>query len=894
MISGQNHPGAAGLRPYLLDCGYRASHLATDIEVANGYGGRIPLAAFAHSPHDSRSACIAVIDGVSDPEATVVSCRGLGAPLVFIYFPGQWQLWKQSTTRPELFRHIPHEDLPRFFGEQKEALAPESVYRAKTWARLDKSYQLAFVDVGLMPLVEEEAGRKLAELIERVVLETKSRLGWKELSQEQGQWLLQSNFWLLAAKILRDKNVPAFATLDLENLQDVFAHVAQHYGATAPVWVDTKPQAEALRESAQEISKFSPLGLVSTDALAYLYENALITKEIRAALGTHCTPTYLVDYIVGKLRPWIEDIPVNQRRVFEPACGHAAFLLAAMQLLGDLLLEDMSSPGKRHQYLRTRLHGCDVDSFALEIARLRLTLADVPNPNGWNLQIADMFKGDLLARHSRVASIILANPPFADFSAAERRSSDSDSTRTLYVNKAAEVLHQVVVNMQPGAVFGIILPQGLLHDKNAASLRQFLVTNFEIREICLLPDKVFTFSSAESVVLLGRRTQPGQQNRISVFYRRVREPDVESFKQSYGATYDRKVQLSRFSAADQWSFFVPDLEEVWEFCREFPQFNSVAEIGKGFEFRSRTDPLFPPGAVTESPEQRDGLVEGFARLRETLQTYQQPDVSWLNLDPSVIRRPGPGTTTGIPQMLLNYAPVNRGPWRLKAFLDREGHPVTSRFLVIRPQDNRWPLEVLWGICNSPYANAYSYAFSSKRDVLAGLMREMPIPDVNSVDVTPLVETVNAYLRATHFLDDGSLSPDISDKLKILHWRIDAEVLRLYGLPPHLERQLLDLFSGVERRGVPFEQKEYFPKGFTELLTLRELLAITADWEQTNERRSQLIEKKVKRNILTDEKHELDYLQRLTDVRIRLLAPLPIKQLEAMQEDLKRRGIWEGK
>src|SRR5262245_9517201 len=127
------------------------------------------------------------------------------------------------------------------------------------------------------------------------------------------------------------------------------------------------------------------------------------------------------------------------------------------------------------------------------------------------------------------------------------------------------------------------------------------------------------------------------------------------------------------------------------------------------------------------------------------------------------------------------------------------------------------------------------------------MRKMPIPDINSVDVTPLVETVNAYLKATHLLGEGSLSPATSDELKILHWRIDAEVLRLYGLPPHLERQLLDLFSGVERRSTPFKQREYFPKGFTDISTLRELLAITADWEQTNEQRSQLIEKKVKRN-----------------------------------------------
>jgi hypothetical protein len=169
------------------------------------------------------------------------------------------------------------------------------------------------------------------------------------------------------------------------------------------------------------------------------------------------------------------------------------------------------------------------------------------------------------------------------------------------------------------------------------------------------------------------------------------------------------------------------------------------------------------------------------------------------------------------------------------------------------------------------------------------MRKMPIPDIDSVDVVPLVKAVTAYLKATH----ATGAANTPDQLKALHWRIDAEVLRLYALPPHLERQLLDLFSGVERRGVPFAQREYFPEDFTDFSTLDELLAVTVDWDYTNERRAQLIEKKVKKYIANGEKLELDRLQRLADARIRILAPLPIKQLEDIREELKRRGIWEG-
>ena len=892
MSAGQTHPGAARLRPHLRACGYRSSQLVTNVAVENGHRYTVPLAAFAYPSHDSRSACIAVVDGGDlDPEPTVASCRSLGAPLVFLYFPDQWQLWQQSTVKPKLLHQIPHEEISSFFLEQKEELSPEAVYRAKTWARIDTSYQLDFVDVGLLPLVEAEAGRKLTELIERVILDTRSRLHWDEISQQQGQWLLQSHFWLLAAKILKDKNVPAFVSLNLENVRDTFDCVADHYRSTGPIEAGPEFQV-ALRDSAQEISRCSHLGLVSSDALAYLYEHALITKEVRSALGTYSTPTYLVDYIIGKLRPWIKDIPVNQRQVFEPACGHAAFLLAAMQMLIDLLPEPLPAPSKRHQYLRTRLHGCDVDSFALEIARLRLTLADAPNPNGWDLQPADIFQGDSLDRGSQAASIILANPPFANFSLSERDLLSSHDARGPHVNKAAEILHRITTNMQPEAVFGAVLPQGLLHGKNAASLRRLLIENFEINEICLLPDKVFT-SDMESVVILGRRLKHEKQNRGPILYRRVREQNIEDFRNSYKATSENRVQVSRFSDTNLWDFFVPELEEVWEACRELPQFSSIAEIGQGFSFLSKSKLTPPGGSITESNTPHKGLTEGFARLHQKLQTHQHPDKTWLNLDPQVIGNSRHGTTTEIPQVLLNYARISREPWRLKAFLDREGHPVTSSFIVIRPRNESWPLEALWGICNSPFANAYSYVFSTKRHVLVGVMRDMPVPDIDSVDVTPLLEAVNAYLEAVPSQEDGSVSPNTLAKLETLHWRIDAEVLRLYGLPSHLERQLLDLFSGVKRRGVPFEQEKYFRQDFTEISRLSELLAITVDWEQTNARRFQLIEKKVKRKIRANEKRELDYLQQLTDARIELLAPLPIKQLEDVREELKRRGIWEG-
>jgi hypothetical protein len=105
-----------------------------------------------------------------------------------------------------------------------------------------------------------------------------------------------------------------------------------------------------------------------------------------------------------------------------------------------------------------------------------------------------------------------------------------------------------------------------------------------------------------------------------------------------------------------------------------------------------------------------------------------------------------------------------------------------------------------------------------------------------------------------------------EHLRALHWRVDAESLRLYALPPELERELLDAFDDVPRVGVPFEQTRYIPRDFREVLTLDEFLRITYEWEQTDDRRCQLLEKEFEDGGLTSaESAEFAELQRLYDL-----------------------------
>jgi len=789
--------------------------------------------------------------------------------VVFVCVQGALQWWKQGARSAEYLESVPEAQVAQFFERNLEAFSPGVVYRAKTWGRFRPECQLSFVDVGLLPLVEEQVGQALGKLIERTVADLKTSMGWDELTDKQGHWLLQTVFWLVSGKILRDKHVEGFEDLNLNDVGSVFQRLGKHYG-TEPLVSGSRQQLEGLRQSARSIGQFANLVLTTTESLAYVYENTLISKATRASFGTHRTPSYLVDYVVGNLTDWIQEIPINERSVFEPACGHAAFLVSAMRLLTELLPDDKAVPSRRGPYLRRRLHGTDIDPFALELARLSLTLTDIPNPNGWDLKVQDMFTGDHLAEQAKRNTILLANPPFGNFTPQEQENYQ-DRKFDAHFNKAAEMLWQTARQLPDGAVFGVVLPQTFLHSDNARDVREFLVGQFELKEICLFPDKVFSFSDAESAVLVGRRKKASGQNQVR--YRRIREGELEAFRSDYSVVTSRTVLQSRFISEEDFSFRVAELEEVWTALEGYPTLADIAELGQGLVYHRRD---LPPGSVTYSEEKFEGGHLGFVHFSRGVMTHELPESYWMNLDSSVIRRAGDGTKVGIPQVLLNYAPAGRDPWRLKALMDRQGHPVSGNFVPVRPAAPSSSLGMLWALLNSPVANAYAFAHLGKRHNLVGDMRKVPIPKITSPKAVE--HAVGVYFEAA----SSDAEPA---KLQKLLLDVDSEVLRLYSLPVELEKSLLALFTGSERVGVPFQQVRYLPKAVEGHIRFSDFIDFERDWSATNRERGTLIDKSISGTLNAQERIRLDALQTYADYHLEKVAPHPTNVLDELEERL---------
>ena len=774
-------------RALINDAEFQADLIERDYPFAHQRS--ISLAAFAYRPLDARSACVGVVTSEASTR-DISAYRDLGAPLLLMEDGGQFDLWRVGSSPDrdaKIEANLSVDGAARFFRKHPDTLRPMRLYQAKTVARIAQSpRQLdmfsGFVDPNLLPFVENQAGEKLTATVVAGIRSLVATFGPDE-------WIIKAVFRLLAGKILRDKHVPGFKSATLSDIEDVLAKVERHYGSKYPLKLNKK-RITSLGSVMGEIRELGDLRNLTTESLGDVYERALITPDIRKIHGTHKTPGYLVDYVVWQMAHWIEEIPVDELKFFEPGCGAAPFLVSIMRLLRTLNLPiaDLS------QFVRERLTGVDNDPFALEIARLSLTLADEPNPDGWTgLVEADMYAEGFLEKAAAESTVMLTNPPY--------------ETR-----KAEELLHRTLPNLPVGAVFGAVVPATLLFSdkKRAVELRSWMIENCQLAEIDLFPDGLFTFGDHECALLVGRVLPAGSSTKsMQSRLRRVRDNDAarKSFQHDYRFGTTRIFPQSEIASDNDRTVWIAEFQkEIWGYLRDFPPLSSIAELGKGLEFKASG---LPTNARTVEDKPFPGSVEGFASSSGDWGIHEHPPLMHFSLSEDVIRRLGTGIDR-VPQVLLNYHPVSRGFWCLKPIVDEVGRVFQSNFLSVRPQQ-QVPLEFLWALLVSPLAHLFVFTNTLKRNIVPRVLRRFPIPISGRQGITKVSSLVTEYFRLANegrrnmFNDGGFTGQDLARRLFV----IDAEVLRLYGLPATAERLLLEQFRGEQRPGVPVPFTEYY-------------------------------------------------------------------------------------
>ncbi|WP_298360573.1 N-6 DNA methylase [uncultured Litoreibacter sp.] len=759
--------------------GYRSEAVVTDYSFADvlaedNQTRTVGLAAFTRTPPSYRSAALAVVQGEGRNALDLVKeHRALGAPLLFVIEQDSVTVWEvRSEAPPRAIETVSLNGIDDLFERNRTSWHPDAIHRAKSVGASEGGYQLDFVDLGLMPAIESEIHVKLG----RLLVETLD-LSRKALQDEalDARTLFRVVFRLLAAKVLEDRRHPYSSAWNSDDLSSVLEGIETYYslGNIDGHWSD---RLSTIFDSAwRNLRAGISFSNVSSEDLAFVYENTLITPETRKIFGTHSTPRQVAEFVVGKLELHKHD--PEDLRIYEPFAGAGVFLVSALRHLRDLLPVEWSDQ-QRHDFLIKRISGDEVDPFACEVATLSLILADYPNHNGWHINEADLFAGSALADRIDGNNVILCNPPFEAFTEAEKGRYEIAGTTH---SKAIAAL-SAALDSKPLAI-GFVLPRSFILEKQFSEQRRRIERLYGSVEVLKLPDGIFGASDVETAAVVARDLRTTEAKSILLRSSEVTERDRSAFLKSGNISAGRSVvrDIEDDLSGNLW---IPPLNVLWQYLEDNPKLGDVLKPSLGLQWFDQDQ--------GRSDVEKPGFRPGFANARH-LQQYHAPKPMWLDFREDHVRRAF-NHDWNSPKLIASATRLSRGAWCIGAFTDFEGVLCSQQFFGLWPVEDlsQAQLAALSAVLNGPVANAFLAINSPKDRFRVSVLRNIPIPAIISEKLTELTSDYLELVLSTSIFNETD-----TDRAALLA-KIDAEVMRAYNLPLKLERQLLSFFDGSKR------------------------------------------------------------------------------------------------
>nr|MBC8461391.1 N-6 DNA methylase [Deltaproteobacteria bacterium] len=786
------------------------NYVFDDAAVSGNRELNIPLAAFAQWPPSYRNACIGILsaNGQSGP-AHISMYRTLGAPMFFEAFHDHFDRYRiQATGEVVFLESIPTRDIRQAFKVNKEKWRPEAIFRAKAITPFTGPYQLDFVDVGLIPalkgMIHGKLDRLLKDILNEAIVFYKSVAG----NKPEETSLFRLVFRFLAAKIFNDRNHPGDwstpeANVIIERVQKFY----KPFEAGTQNILDEPNTRQFVWGKFRSAFNFQNL---SVEDLAFIYENTLIRKETRKQFGIHSTPSVIAELMVDRLP--FETLPQESRYVLEPCAGHGVFLVAALRRLRELLPASWTDQ-QRHSYLKDRLTAIELDSFAAEVCRLSLMLADYPNPDGWHIIGEDIFCSDAFEKQLKTSRVVLCNPPFEDFTPAERNLYRNNAQS---VHKPYEILRRVLE--LPPDMLGFVLPKSAMIGGRYSDLQDCIARNYKNIETIALPDRIFAFSDQETALVLASERDELTNANISTKTFWVRENDRQLFLETARLPEAIGKSVNRDSHTTSISLWDPPLSEIWEYLKTNPKFTDIAEIHRGIEWNI---PLKENRDILIFSDSKPGFKKGLDNVREKIEPYYAQGLVYLNMEEQYRRTNAHSLPWFRPKIIANRLIISRTPWRIVGFPDSAGLVCRENFIGIWPKTDI-TIEAISALINSPLVNAALYVRDDKRLNRNVTLKQIPIPFPDTIDAVRISSLAKRYAKLRSEFEKHPLEKKAVDQCIKTTMEIDALILKAYDLPPRLERKLLELFRG-HQRPVPFDFPDYYPKDFSPCIPLHKYL-----------------------------------------------------------------------
>lgn len=289
--------------------------------------------------------------------------------------------------------------------------------------------------------------------------------------------------------------------------------------------------------------------------------------------------------------------------VIDPCAGDGSLISAAYERLMNL--------GSNHDNALSSISGIEADAIAVRLASIRMALkrpATLTPQTKIQIQHGDMFSQ---AAHISKHTIVLMNPPFKRYEAQDDSTipidlksyyssviKDLDGKKGITISGQANLYNYYIEfiskAIKPGTRIGFIIDNKWYHSSYGKSLRNLLLSEFEIEGILEYPHGSF-FSSwtiATSILLarrLGEGIEVNKDHNIKFIRSKVdpRESDLELVADAFNNNADwpldwscNLINQNDLNADNGWKgFFASPLLNDFR-LEEWPTLGSLFQFGR--------------------------------------------------------------------------------------------------------------------------------------------------------------------------------------------------------------------------------------------------------------------------------------------------------------------------
>lgn len=220
----------------------------------------------------------------------------------------------------------------------------------------------------------------------------------------------------------------------------------------------------------------------------------VLAPAIRAGMGQYFTPDPVVEIAVRIAAPQLNEL------VLDPFCGSGHFLTRSLDYV--LAHNPDARPEALHEFKFFHLHGIEKSERMARIAMTDMLLHDDGHTNIRNTDALLSFENypDIMALGGQAGGepalfhVILTNPPFGSMMRSEvieliGRFQLGHRRKSLPLEVLG--LERSLQFLRAGGRLAIVLPDGILKNKNMSFVRDWLVRIAEIKAVISLPIETF-------------------------------------------------------------------------------------------------------------------------------------------------------------------------------------------------------------------------------------------------------------------------------------------------------------------------------------------------------------------------------------------------------------------